>query len=89
LRDARDITELARVLPRLRHDFETSRRLVTRAVERATRLTDEAVATRRLLKTRTQQSSGDHNPHAEVWNAAAKELLRVSRERAVTLESLL
>ena len=46
-------SEIADAVPRLRHDFETSRRMVTRAVERATRLADEAVAMRRLLETRS------------------------------------
>jgi len=76
-----DHAELARVLPRLRHDFETSRRLVARAVDRATRLADEAVATRRLLESRTQGSRGNLAPNAEIWNAAARELVRASRER--------
>jgi signal transduction histidine kinase len=77
----RDIRKLARVLPQLRRDFETSRRLVTRAVERAARLADEAVATRRLIETRPQQRSDGHDIHVEVCNATAHELLRVSRER--------
>src|SRR5215831_16002543 len=77
----RDTSELARVLPRLRNDFETSRRLVTRAVERAARLADEAIARRRLLAERTQTPRNGAPPNAEIWNAAAREVVRVSRER--------
>jgi len=65
----------------LRHDFETSRRLVTRAVERATRLADEAVATKRLLETWAKPPGDTPVSYPEIWNAAARELVRTARER--------
>jgi len=78
----RDGSEFARVLPRLRHNFETSRRLVTRSVERATRLADEAEATKRLLESRPKHTPAQASESsADIWSAAALELTRTSRER--------
>ena len=78
---ARDHGELTQMLPRLRHDFETSKRLVARARERAARLSDEAVALRRLLESRARHPRPALTPAAEVWHAAAREIVRAARER--------
>ncbi len=77
--DAR--ADLERVVPRLRRDFETSRRLVARAIDRANRVAEEALAIRRVLQSRMRQTSlvGSHD--ADIWEAAADEVLRVTRER--------
>jgi len=78
---ARNHGELAQALPRLRHDFEASRHLVTRAMDRAARLSENAAAIRRLLATRARHPRPRLTPAAEVWHAAAHEMLRVAHER--------
>lgn len=78
---ARNPSDLSRMLPQLRRDCETSRTLARRAVERATRFADQAVATRQLLETRAHQPRDHTAPNSEIWEAAARELVRVSRER--------
>jgi signal transduction histidine kinase len=77
----RDYSELARALPRLRHDLEASRRLAARAVARAKDLTNHAVATRQVLESRLRAPRASSTPSEEIWNAAARELVRASRER--------
>jgi signal transduction histidine kinase len=73
--------DLERALPRLRHDLEISRRLAARAVERANRLAEQAQATRRVLEERLRAAEAGLTPDKQVWRAAAREVMRVSRER--------
>jgi signal transduction histidine kinase len=72
--------ELARTLPRLREDFERSRDLAGRAVARARKVADEAMATRRVLQARLDEPRETTSHDAEIWTAAARELVRVTRE---------
>lgn len=73
--------DLERALPRLRHDVEAARRLAERAVERAGQLAERAQATRRVLEDRARTAPQGFTPGEQVWHAAAREVVRASRER--------
>src|SRR4051812_16036203 len=73
--------DLERMMPRLRQDVEASRRLAERAIERASRLADEAMATRRFLENRTRDAEALTTRDTQIWTAAAHEVERASRER--------
>ena len=75
-------------MPRLREDCERSRALASRAIERARRITAEALTTRRLLEARMQQPRDAASLDAQIWNAAARELVRLTRERDRELGTL-
>src|SRR5438067_12504070 len=73
--------DIERSLPRLRQDVKLSRRFAAHAVTRAQRAADEAAAMRRLLASRAAQASSGSAPARQIWDAAAHELVRISRER--------
>ena len=77
----RDAADFARVLPRLRHDFEQSRRLVAAALRRAARAADAAAASRRVLAARATLPCDGTTPSAQIWRAAAREVVRSTDDR--------
>src|SRR4051794_7909152 len=76
-----DLAGIGSEFPRLREECERSRSLAAHAVERARRISARAAATRRLLETRIRQPREAADLDAQVWNAAAREVARISRER--------
>jgi signal transduction histidine kinase len=77
---AKSRDELKRAVPTLRSRFQSSRALIEKAHETATRVVEAADAMRALLHaengTRLQA-----NPQNDLWEAAAREILHGARER--------
>jgi two-component system, sensor histidine kinase len=68
-------------IPRLRARFESSKVLVARAQERALRAAQNARTMRALLEARHNGQDRSRGPHADIWEAAARELTRAAQER--------
>ena len=77
----RDLTTPQQDFPRLRARFEFSKGLVARAHDRANRAAEHARVMRSLLGARLRTEAHAPAPHAEIWEAAARELNRAARER--------
>jgi len=74
--------EFARELPRLRAEFDASRQLASRAKERAIAAAETTRAMRTLLEAHAETSRDEHGrTHADVWHAAAQEIVRATKER--------
>jgi signal transduction histidine kinase len=79
---SRRAEEFARELPRLRAEFQTSRQLASRARERALAAAETTRAMRTLLDAYAETSREDRSrTDADVWRAAAKEIVRATKER--------
>jgi signal transduction histidine kinase len=74
--------DFARELPRLRAEFEVSRQLASRARERAMAAAETTRAMRTLLEAHAEATRDEHGrSHTDVWHAAAKEIVRATKER--------
>src|SRR5690349_21404654 len=79
---SRRAEQLARDLPRLRAEVQTSRQVAARARERPLAAAETTRAMRTLLDAYAETSREDRSrTGADVWRAAAREIVRATKER--------